>query len=178
MGVRVGAGEVAHQADPADGGAVGEARVGGGCGLGPEAEASHAGVDLQPGGERPVEAGRLEHAELARLVHRDLEAVASAERKLGCLEDALEQKDRLRRAGLADDKSLLDAGDAQHVGVTQGREEADGAMAVAVRFYHGDDAAPAGEAAGLGQVMPEGGEVDGGGGGPHCCQLSAQKVPA
>ena len=97
-----------------------------------EAQPVHAAVHLEPSGERPLEASGLEHPHLARLVNRDLEALPRAERQLVGLEHAFQEQDRLRRPGLAQGQRLLDAGDAQHVGAGQRRQQASGTVAVAV----------------------------------------------
>ena len=86
-----------------------------------------------------VEARRLEHRQLAGLVDRDLEAQPRAQRQLVGLEHAFQQQDRLDGPGLAQGQRLLDAGDAQHVGGGQRRQQAGGAVAVAVGLDHGHD---------------------------------------
>ena len=70
-------------------------------------------------------------------------------------------------AGLAQGQRLLDAGDAQHVGLGQRRQHAGGAVAVGVGLDDGRDLGAAAAAAGLAQIVAQGGEVDGGRGGAH-----------
>ena len=103
---------------------------------------------LSQTGERPVEPRRLQHRELAGLVDGDLEAQPGAQGQLVGLEHALHQQDRLHGAGLAQGQRLLDAGDAQHVGLGQRRQQPGGAVAVAVGLDHGHDLGAGARAAG------------------------------
>jgi hypothetical protein len=146
--------------------------------LGPKAEPAHAAVDLEPGGERPLEPGEFEHPQLARLVHDDLEAEARARRQLVGLERALEQEDRPGGPGLPQRQGLLDAGHAQHVGRREGGQDARGAVAVGVRLDHRHDPAAAGAPTRHGEVVAQRRKVDHRRGRPHDALLGSQAARA
>ena len=70
-------------------------------------------------------------------------------------EHALHEQDRVAGAGLAQVQSLLDAGDPEHVGLGQCRQDAGGAMAVSVGLDDRGDLGPASAAARLAQIVAQ-----------------------
>lgn len=112
----VGAGKVAHQHDARDLAAGQQALVGVVVVLGVDADAVHAGVHLQPQGQRLAHWGLFDRLELPRRVHHAPQVVLGDQRQLAGLEKAFEQQHRGLDAGCAQFQRFLDAGHGKAVG--------------------------------------------------------------
>ena len=104
-----------------------------------EAEAVHAGVDLDPQHEA-VRAGRLlQQLDLQRIVHHQIEAVARRLQQLLGGENPLEQHDRLCDSGGAQRQALLETRHGESVRLGEGERGRHQPVTVGVGFDHRHD---------------------------------------
>jgi hypothetical protein len=90
----VGIGKVRHVDDAADAGHGPGPFPGGAVLRRTEAQAVHAGIQLELDRQRPLGAGQLQHPQLLLAVHGGGQAVLLEQRYILRLEDAFEQQDR------------------------------------------------------------------------------------
>lgn len=164
----VGAGEMADQVQLAHTGMVAQARMPGAQRGRIEAQAVHAGVELEPDVEWNIQAGGEERLALFRALDHQVQAQLPGEGVFARLEAAFQQQDA--RAGVqgADFRGLLQAGHGEAIGiVVQRGNHFARTVAIGVRLDHRERLALRRAALGQGIVVANGGKVDGGNEGTH-----------
>jgi hypothetical protein len=160
----VGAGEVAEQVELGHlrrraQASMPAAQLGGG-----EAQAVHAGVQLEPDIQRPRRLAGEQRAGLRRALQHQVQAELGGDGVLAGLEAALQQQDARLAVHGAHLGGLLQTGHGEAVGdLVQRGDHLAHAMPVGVGLDHREGLAPRRAAFGQAVVVDDGGEIDDGG---------------
>ena len=159
----IGAGEVAEQVQLGHLGRTAQAREQLAHGRRREAQAVHAGVQLEPDIQRTRQLGGEQRFDLLRALHHQIEPQVRGHRQLVGGEAAFQQQDaRLAMHG-TDLGGLLQAGHGETVGLLMQRtDHLAHAMPVGIRLDHRERLAARCAALGNGIVVANGGQIDGG----------------
>ncbi|MCY1437398.1 hypothetical protein D9M71_535570 [compost metagenome] len=172
----VSAGEVAHQDDFFDLAAGLQALVGVAVFGRVQADPVHAGVELEPDGQRLAQAAALDGFELPVGMHHGPEVVLLDQCQLVGLEESLQQQDRLANPRRAQFERFLDAGHGKTVGlILQRFGTPHRTMAICIGLDHGQSLGAA-DFAGEAVVVAQGLEIDQGTGGTHGEASSSDQV--
>jgi len=149
-----------HEREAVDPRMSGERLIGPGDVFADEAEAVHAAIHLQIDVER--RGCGAEHLDLLAPMDHGREPVAYGERDVARLEHAFQHQDRLRHAGTAQARRLLEVEHREAVGAGGGARSALEAVAVGIRLDHRPNFRVACMAARDAQVVCDGARRDGG----------------
>ena len=125
-----------------------------------EAQAVHAGIDLEPDIQWSSRACLFEEADLSGVVNDDIDAVALGEAGLIRVEESFQQHDAPVEPGFTQGDRLIHGHDTEGMGSGKNPRGIDQSVAIGMRLDDGHDPAGRGALSDAFEIMLEGWQVD------------------